>query len=301
MSHLHRLTGPHSQASKSLETPGLAIHMIALNSITIQALIRDRNTGPDYELNELITSIREIGLSNPIQVIERSDGRYDLVQGYRRLAAYRALYAEDGEDWAKIPAGFLPRGEGRTKIYHRMVDENVIRKDLSLAEMAMTAQAYAADPTTSTSDVDSAVAVLFQSAGYQRRSYIRKFARLLDVIGPYLSFPQEVPRNLGLALLQHIRRDDTLVRRLRAYLKDYDNRSVIEELTILHSFADGTAPDPDGLKPRHPRPARSTFQIGQVRCIAGRGGLTLKLDRDFTAMDRVKLTQGITRLLAALD
>lgn len=32
-----------------------------------------------------------------------------------------------------------------------MVDENVIRKDLSFPEMAMTAQVYAADPTTSTS------------------------------------------------------------------------------------------------------------------------------------------------------
>ncbi|MFN3662236.1 hypothetical protein [Yoonia sp.] len=74
-----------------------------------------------------------------------------MVQGYRRFAAYRALHEEDGEAWAKIPAGFLPRGEGRTKIYRRMVDENVIRKDLSFPEMAMTAQVYAADPTTSTS------------------------------------------------------------------------------------------------------------------------------------------------------
>ena len=85
-------------------------------------------------------------------------------------------------------------------------------------------------------------------------------------------------------------------------LKDYDNRSVMEELKILQSFADGTAADPDRLKPRQPaRPARSTFQIGQVRCIAGQGGLTLKLDRDFTVIDRLKLTQGITGLLASLD
>ncbi|WP_409698108.1 hypothetical protein [Yoonia sp.] len=140
---------------------------------------------------------------------------------------------------------------------------------------------------------------MIQSAGYQRRSYIRKFARLLDLIGPYLSFPQDISRNLGLSLLQKIRRDDTLVRRLRTHLKDYDNRSVVEEMTILQSFADGTAPDPDGLKPLNSRSARSTFQVGEVRCIAGQGGLTLKHTRDFTTKDRVKLTQGITRLLAA--
>ncbi|MBR2656904.1 MAG: hypothetical protein IKD58_10545 [Loktanella sp.] len=183
-----------------------------------------------------------------------------------------------------------------------MVDENIIRKDLSFAEMAMTAHAYAADPATPISDVDSAVAEPFHSAGYQRRSYIRNFAHLLDLIGPCICFPHEIPRNLGLALLQEIKRDDTLVRRLRAHLIDYNSRSVMVELKILQSFADGTAADPDRLKPRQlARPARRTFQIGQVRCIAGQGRLALKLDRDFTVIDRLKLTQGITRLLASLD
>ncbi|WP_322895541.1 MULTISPECIES: ParB/RepB/Spo0J family partition protein [unclassified Yoonia] len=305
MSTFIRLTGPAATTPKATETPGLTIHMIPLDSITMQALIRDRNTGPDYELSELVTSIKEVGLSNPIQVVERSDGRYDLVQGYRRLSAYRTLLAEEGEAWATIPAGFLPRGEGRAKIYRRMVDENIIRKDLSFAEMAKTAQIYAADPTTSTTDVDSAVAVLFQSGGYQRRSYIRKFARLMTLIGPILSFPHEVPRSLGLALYKEIKKDETLVRRLRAHLKDYNNRSVIEELTILRSFADGTGPDPEGLKPAHNKPLkhsqRTTFSLGQIRCIAGQGGLTVKMNLDFTAIDRAKLTQGIKSLLAALD
>ena len=42
------------------------------------------------ELEELKDSIRNIGLSNPIRV-EQSGGRYELVQGMRRLTAFREL------------------------------------------------------------------------------------------------------------------------------------------------------------------------------------------------------------------
>ncbi|MBR2656905.1 MAG: ParB N-terminal domain-containing protein [Loktanella sp.] len=104
MYQINRLTGPLSKPSESVDPSGLAVHMIPLDSFTMQDMIRDRNTGPDYELTEFMTSIREIGLSNPIQVTTRSDGRYDLVQGYRRLSAYRALHAEHGDIWAQIPA-----------------------------------------------------------------------------------------------------------------------------------------------------------------------------------------------------
>ncbi|MBQ2261800.1 MAG: hypothetical protein II336_10565 [Loktanella sp.] len=127
----------------------------------------------------------------------------------------------------------------------------------------------------------------------------------MDLIGDTLSFPHEVPCSLGLALYKEIQQDETLVRCLRAHLKDYDNRSVIEELTILRSFADGTGPDPDGLKPtirKHPKHSqRTTCSMDRIRCIAGQGGLTLKMDLDFTNIDRTKRTRANSHLLSGLE
>lgn len=194
---------------------GLIVDMIPLEAIDTAKLVRDRASGRDLELDELKTSIREIGLSNPIRVEPRADGRYELVQGLRRLTAYRELHAETGDArYARIPAGLMTDGRGLDDLYRRMVDENLVRKDISFAEMAELARSYAADPRTACDDVDKAVSILFQSAGYQKRSYIRAFAGLLDRLGEALVFPQDIPRNLGLELKRQI---DSGARRCRGH------------------------------------------------------------------------------------
>ena len=294
----------------ALKRAGLVIAMIPLDAVVTEALVRDRKPGPDVDLPELITSIRDVGLSNPIRVEERDDGKYELVQGHRRLSAYRALLASDGDAWAEIPAGILPRGEGVAGLYRRMVDENLIRKDLSFAEMALTAQAYAADPDTKPMNVDDAVAELFQSANYQRRTYIRSFARLMDLVGGMLIYPEELSRNLGLAVLKLIETDPKALRTLRAKLDGWEVRSIADELGVLRDMV-ADAPPKSDIKPTggtgqgSTRRPRTTFEVGQgadrVRCVAGVGQLTLKLDRDLTAVDRQKLEQGIADFLAALD
>ena len=294
----------------ALKRAGLVTAMIPLDAIVTQALVRDRKPGPDPDLSELVTSIRDVGLSNPIRVEERDDGKYELIQGFRRLSAYRALLAEDGDGWGEIPAGILPRGEGVAGLYRRMVDENLIRKDLSFAEMALTAQAYAADPDTTPMNVDDAVAELFQSANYQRRSYIRSFARLMDLVDGVLKYPEEMSRNLGLAVLKLIETDPKALRALRAKLDGWDNRSVADEIGVLRDMVADTpartttkaASETGQGAGRRPR---TTFEVGEgadrVKCVAGVGQLTLKMDRDLTAVDRQKLENGIARLLAALD
>lgn len=298
----------------ALKRAGLAVRMIPLDKIVTEALVRDRKPGPDMELAELVTSIREVGLSNPIRVEEREDGKYELIQGYRRLSAYKTLREEEGEDWAEIPAGLLPRGEDISGLYRRMVDENLVRKDLSFAEMAAAAQAYADDPGTAATDVDQAVKLLFKSANYQKRSYIRAFARLMDYVGRYLAYPEELPRNLGLSLLKRLEDDPSVARTVRDQLADWDGRSVKDELDVLRAVA---AVDPlyeEAEKPVAPKPAakagqggrrpRTTFEIShgaaRVKCTAGVGQLVLKLDQDLTAVDRRKLEQGIGRLLDSL-
>lgn len=297
----------------ALKRAGLVVKMIPLDDVMTVALVRDRKKGPDIDLPELMTSIRDVGLSNPIRVEARKDGKFELIQGYRRLTAYKALRDEDGEGWAEIPAAVIPDGGGQAKLYRQMVDENLIRKDISFAEMAMTAQAYAADPNTKPMDVESAVKEVFKSANYQRRSYIRAFARMLDLIGPFLVYPEEISRNLGLAINKRIEEDSSIVRQIKAQLAGWENRSIEDELGVLRGLiageevveraGDTTAKAaPAGAANRRPR---TTFEIGKgrnrVRCVAGVGQLTLKLDRDLTAVDRAKLERGIAQLLDALD
>lgn len=292
----------------ALQRAGLAVRQVPLDDIVTEALVRDRMPGPDHELEDLVTSIRDVGLSNPIRVEEREDGRFELIQGWRRLAAYRRLLDETGDDvWSAIPAGILPRGEGISTLYRRMVDENVVRKDLSFAEMAEVAQHYAADPATEPTDVDAAVAELFQSAGYQKRSYIRSFARLLGLVGGDLLYAREVPRSLGLALLKRLEDEPGEVASLRSALTDWEGRSIADELGVLRRFADGM-PVASGAKPKAKgqgaRAPKTTFEVRadgrRVRCAAGVGRLELRLDEDFTQVDRRRLEDAIRGLVDAL-
>ncbi|HEX2034839.1 MAG TPA: ParB/RepB/Spo0J family partition protein [Chloroflexota bacterium] len=58
------------------------------------------------EIDILAESIRRFGLLQPVVVSRRGDGRYQLIAGARRLAAFRHLLATDDEPgrWIEIPA-----------------------------------------------------------------------------------------------------------------------------------------------------------------------------------------------------
>ena len=295
-----------------LKRLGLITDLIALDQIETYKLTRDRAMGDDYELAELITSIRDVGLSNPIRVEQRSDGKFELVQGFRRLSAYRALLAEtaDATLWGQIPAAIMQRGETMDMLYRRMVDENMVRKDISFAEMAMMAISFASDPGTSVTDADRAVAQLFQSASYSKRSYIRGFIPMMEILGEHLKFYQHIPRALGLRVSTELQERSEIGAMIKAELKQMDNRSVMDELDLLQRLT-GVAPEDDGLglrsKPaRAPKPAaeghaKTTFQIasrmGAAKCAAANGRLEIRLDRDFSVMDRKKLESAVRSML----
>ena len=293
----------------ALREAGQVVSMIPLDDIVTEALIRDRSHTADMELSELVSSIRDVGLSNPIRVEARDDGKYELIQGFRRLAAYKQLREEEGEAWDTIPAANLPRGEGIPKLYRRMVDENLVRKDLSFAEMANAARAYALDPATRPTDIDGAVREVFASASYTKRSYIRAFARLLDLIEKHVTFPEEIPRNLGLALLKRIEEGVLSVQEIADHLGQLgNNRSIVEEveaLRELNSEVEGLArKKAKPAKGQGGRRARTTFEVGhgrsRAKCVANEGQLTIKLDRDFTAIDRRTLERSLAQFLASL-
>ena len=299
-----------------LKRLGLVVELVALDLIEMQKLVRDRKKGPDFELAELKASIAELGLSNPIRLEARADGRFELIQGYRRLAAYRELLDETGDTdrYATIPAAVSQPGDDLEALYRKMVDENLVRKDISFAEMAMLALDYARDPGTAISDPDKAVAVLFKSAGYQKRSYIRTFMAVVDRLGEDLMYPQDIPRALGLALARRLEEVDGLVPLIRAELKGWDGRSVADEMAVLRRFAGEPEAAEPGLiatataasaRPEKPAKARTSFQFdrreGRGKCVAAVGKLEIQLDRDFTTIDRRLLEQAVRLMLDQLD
>ncbi len=292
-----------------LKRDGLITDRIAIDDVVTERLLRDRKPGVDDELEELKTSIREIGLSNPIRVEARPDGRYELIQGMRRLMAYRALSEETGEDaFARIPAGIVPMEAEASTSYRRMVDENLIRKDISFAEMATLARRYADDPANECSDVADAVKRLFKSASYTKRSYIRAFAELLAKLDKVLEHPQEISRNIGVELKRRMDRDDGLAGRVAMALRAEPGRDAARENEILRSFAEGAGTLPTGkvsTAPARPRQAKTTFQVpsgsGIAKCSASQGRLELRDERDFSSIERRKLEQALAAFYAALD
>ena len=288
---------------------GLVIDTLPLDDILTEKLARDRADGEDGDLSELITSIKELGLSNPIRVQKRDDGRFELIQGYRRLSAYRAL-RNDYDGYAEIPAAIIFMEEGLDTLYRKMVDENLVRKDISFAEMASLAIKYAADPATDCSDADKAVAILFKSAGYQKRSYIRSFIGLMERVGGVVKFPAEISRALGLELRKRIDADTSVVALIENNLQAAGpDRLAEEEQAILRRAAGletDKKPFPAGkVGEKSPRKAKTVFNIarpeGTVKCTATAGKLELRLAKDFSTVDRVRLEQAIRQLLAQID
>ncbi|MEP4037895.1 ParB N-terminal domain-containing protein [Pseudophaeobacter sp.] len=296
-----------------LKKLGLVVDRIPLDQISTSKLVRDRATSRDPELEELQASIRSIGLSNPIRVEEEADGSYQLIQGFRRLSAYRALYAETGsEEFAAIPAGLIAKGQDLQGLYRRMVDENLVRRDISFAEMAQLALSYAQDPETGCELVEDAVAHLYASAGRQKRSYIRHFAELLEMIGARLRFAEAIPRALGLDLKKRLAEDESLVEQLNALLQSSPRPNAEAELTVLRGFLSGSLggkatakQDDSDVGQVKTGVAKTTLRCavpsGTVRCQARDGRIELAMERDFSVIDRYRLETAISAFFAALE
>ena len=307
--------GPSQQGlrhdQQAMRNAGLVVETIPLSKLHTELLVRDRKAGDDADLADLMVSLRDIGLSNPVRVQARKDGSgFNLIQGYRRLEAYRRLLQETGSDqWLGIPSLIMPPQDGLKHLYRQMIDENIVRKELSLAEMAEAARNYASDPSTDAQTVEDAVPILFQSANYVRRSYIEAFARLLDKIGPYLKYPIAIERNLGLKLLRLLDADVITTVQIKAPLSNWENRSVSDELGVLRQVARIDAveePIPELIEQKammthHVQEDMTTFDIrlpqGQVKCTGMIGRLEIRANRNFSRFERSKIERAMSTLM----
>jgi ParB family chromosome partitioning protein len=110
----------------------LEVKEIRLNLINVSSLNTRKDLGAgteDTSLADLALSIKEKGLLNPITVLEREDGRYDLIIGQRRFLACKQLGLET------IPAIVRDRMDDTDATILSLV-ENVHRADMSPIDKA---------------------------------------------------------------------------------------------------------------------------------------------------------------------
>lgn len=280
-----------AQEYVALKRAGQILRTIPLDLIDMNKLTRDRAALRDPEIDELRRSIEANGLSNPIRV-EQAGDRFELIQGYRRLLAFREL-SESDPRFAEIPAHVQATGEGLDDLYRKMVDENLVRRGISFAEMAQLAIAYAEDPETPDLTVEEAVDRIYASTSRQKRSHIRYFSVFMREIGHAMQHPEAVPRKLGLDLVKRCEEDGTLSARVVGDIAALKDNSAEAELSVLQ----GWLSRPKGAAPRRTggtASARTVMRLARpggsvARCTVSDGRLELRLDRDFSDLDRAQL------------
>ncbi len=289
-----------------LKKAGLITDLIPLDDIRTDKLTRDRAPGRDPEIDELKRSIREIGLSNPIRVEQVGD-TFELIQGFRRFTAYRELFEETGDDaFARIPAGINAKGENLLRLYRRMVDENLVRRGVSFGEMAQLAINYRKQ-AAEVEGYDHAVELLFASSGRQKRSYIKHFVRLLAATDGRIGHVDAIPRALGLQVVRRLDDVPDAASVLNRMLAAQENRTAEQELTVLSEFVAELSVPAKKKTPLMPkaRAAKTTFRLnrpgGDAKCTVSDGRVELRLDQDFSGVERKKLEAAVEAFLQALD
>lgn len=289
-----------------LKKAGLITDLVPLDAIGMDKLTRDRTDTRDPEIDELKRSIAEIGLSNPIRVEQVGDV-YELIQGYRRITAYRELLAETGDEkYARIPAGINAKGEDILRLYRRMVDENLVRRGVSFGEMAQLALRYRnEDPNVES--YDQGVERLYASSGRQKRSYIKSFVRLLVAANGGLHHVDAIPRALGLSAVKRLDETERAKALLRDMLAEQEGRSAEEEQALLSAFVTRAGKLTRNTNPisKVSRRAKTTFRLarpeGEAKCTVSDGRIELRLDRDFSGVERQKLEAAVASFLSALE
>ncbi len=279
-----------------LKKLGLITDLIQTAKVQTTKLTRDRSANVDPELAELKASIQAVGLSNPIRVEKTAEG-YELIQGFRRLTAFRELAEETGDPrYTRIPAAMVPRGEPLVDLYRKMVDENLVRKDLSFGEMAQLAIAYANDAQI---DSGEAVSVLYASALKQKRSYIRQFSKVLGELQGRVLFAESWPRAVGLGLCKALEADPQKAVAMIAALDKAPDRDAAQELGILKACVSQKR-RLEGSKAVSKTTIKLTHREGEVKVTAEDGRIELRLEQDFSAHSKARLQSAVEAFLDRL-
>ncbi|WP_226781483.1 ParB/RepB/Spo0J family partition protein [Oceaniglobus trochenteri] len=295
-----RQNAEEAKAFREASAEGRVLIALPLSEVHTDALPRDRleleAVASSDEMEELKASIRARGQKEPIEVYVAADGRRQLKKGWRRLTALTQLYEETGDArFASVTARIDQSEEDQLARYVDMVEENVVREDLSFAEMAQVAITAAGDPAVEGQGADALVGRLYGSLHKMKRSYIRSFVYLLETLGPALQWPKDVARNLGVDVARALKAGHGNADRLRADLAAASRRE--DQARILAAFIAKEA-----SRPAKAATAREKFEfhVGEVKVTARKGECRILSRIDFTSVPRDKLDKAIRAFEAVL-
>lgn len=210
---------------------GRLVQKLPLDAIEAEYLTRDRLALDAEEMQALTASIRARGQQTPIEVVDRGQGRYGLISGWRRLSALRRI-AEAAPETTVL--AIVRQPETASDAYVAMVEENEIRVGLSYFERArivvktVEAGVYPDDL--------AALRGLFGTASKARRSKIGSFMTIVREIGDLLQFPEALPEGLGLRIVKFLRLEDG-PETLRAALASPADTAESERGTLTRAMA----------------------------------------------------------------
>lgn len=193
----------------SAQQQGLLMVELPVDQIDEGAMIRDRMTMNEEDMQELRQSIATHGLRLPIEVFElekpgRAGQGYGLLSGYRRLLATRALLEMTEADKYRVIRAVIRPREDSGGAFVSMIEENEVREELSQFERGRIA-VIAADQGAF-ANTEEAVAKLFATGSKAKRSKIRSFALIFEELGDMLRFPEGLTERRGLQLASALRR-----------------------------------------------------------------------------------------------
>ncbi len=281
---------------REAEEGGRLLVRLPLTQIRTDGLPRDRldidAVAVSDEMEELKSSIRARGQKEPIEVFRESEGVFQLKKGWRRLTALRQLYAETGDGaFSEVVARIAAGDDGRIDLYIDMVEENVIREDLTYAEMAQVAILAAGDRSVEGDDPESMVNRLYASLHKVKRSHIRSFVHLLVSLGDSLRFPKEVPRNLGLDVVRMIReRGGDAVALCESLRACADPKG---QTAVLVAFAAGRAGERADAGSDRERAAKVEIHVGDLKVTAKGGECRIRSKGDYSSVDRERLERAV--------
>ncbi len=298
-----RRNSEDAKVLRAAREDGRLIERVALDAVLTDALPRDRldlsDVAVSEAMDELKASILARGQKEPIEVWRDGAGALQLKKGWRRLTALRQLRDETGEAaFDTVLARISEADDTRLDRYVDMVEENVIREDLTFAEMAAVVLEAAADPAVDETNPGALVSRLYGSLHKTKRSYIRSFVFLLSALGDDLKFPKDLPRNLGVSVSRRLQDDgvpDILRERLRLAQSGEIQRVVLEAFLEAAEGKGRVAERP--LK----RDSKVTFRVNDVKVVARRGECRIVMDRDFTEVPRDQLEEALLRFSEAIS
>ena len=282
---------------------GRILVSIPLTEISTDDLPRDRleleAVATSDEMEELKASIRARGQREPVEVYRDGSGAFQLKSGWRRLNALRQLHDETGDvAYEVVKARVAESGEDRLTMYIDMAEENIIREDLTFAEMAQLAITASKDAAFEQDDAGKMVGDLYRSVHKVKRSYIRSFVLLIEALGETLQWPKDVARNVGVEAARIIKADPDAGEALRKSMGEA--RNAADQTKRLQDFIAGAGKPKAKPEKRKPK-EKYEFHLDDLKITARHGECRIVGPLDYTTVPRDRLEQAIAAFKRELD